>query len=244
MSVEYKTLSQFYNGIICDDAYSSWLDFLAKTLKSKNPEPFGIDFACGTGLFTRKVKALGYSVVGVDISPDMLAVAEETTRNEKLNIKYFVGDFKNFKLKEKQGFITAVNDGFNYVPITGLKKAIKNCYDSLKNNGVLMFDVSTPYKLKEVLAKNMFGDDGEELSYIWLSEFISDSSRLDITISFFKKEGEVYKRFTEQQSQYAHEKEDIENILKTVGFTNFTVTDENGNPLTKTSQKMLFIATK
>ena len=106
MNEQYKTLARFYEEIICDEQYNSWLNFLVKTLKEQNPEPFGVDFACGTGLFTRKLKQLGYGVTGVDLSAEMLAVAEEKTRKEKLNIKYFLGDYKSFKLKEKQGFIS------------------------------------------------------------------------------------------------------------------------------------------
>ena len=244
MSEQYKTLARFYEDVICDEQYNLWLNFLVETLKEQNPEPYGIDFACGTGLFTRKVKRAGFNVVGVDLSAEMLAVAEEKTRDEKLNIKYFLGDYKTFKLKEKQGFITAVNDGLNYVDKKGLKKALSNVYSNLVKGGVFIFDISTPYKLKEVLSKNMFGDDSDELSYIWLSEYDEKNDKVDMTLSFFKRNGSAYERFAEVQSQYVHSKEFVESELLSAGFKIVSVTDENGNALIENSKKMLFIVKK
>lgn len=243
MKLEYKTLSRFYDGIILDKQYENWLNFLASTLKKQNPGPHGIDFACGTGLFTRKLKAEGFEVVGVDISPDMLAVAEEKTRAQKLNIKYYLGDYKTFKLKEKQAFITAVNDGFNYVDRKGLKKAFSNVYQNLLKGGVFMFDISTEYKLKNVLGCNMYGDDSEELSYLWFNDYHEETKSLDMTLTFFKRNGDFYQRSTEVQSQFAHD-DCVEDLLISAGFKILSKTDENGNELTKNSQKILFIAQK
>ena len=52
-----------------------------------------LDIGCGSGDTTRPLKALtGGTVVGVDISPDMLKAAQEYEDKHKQGIQYFVAD--------------------------------------------------------------------------------------------------------------------------------------------------------
>ena len=47
-----------------------------------------LDVGCGTGNFSIKLARKGASVVGVDISPEMLAIAEKKVEQEKLDIEF------------------------------------------------------------------------------------------------------------------------------------------------------------
>jgi len=48
-----------------------------------------LDLACGEGFYTRRLKALGADrVAGVDISPEMIRLAESDERGEPLGIEY------------------------------------------------------------------------------------------------------------------------------------------------------------
>ena len=107
-----------------------------------------------------------------------------------------------------------------------------------------MFDVSSEYKLKNILGGNMYGDDGEDLSYIWLSEYSNEEKVLDINVSFFKKIGKLYERYDEVQRQYAHDKDTLLSELAACGFTVLSVTDENGNELKQDSQRIIITAIK
>jgi SAM-dependent methyltransferase len=52
-----------------------------------------IDFACGEGYYTRLLKKRGAaSVLGVDLSPQMIDLAREQERQEPLGVDYAVGD--------------------------------------------------------------------------------------------------------------------------------------------------------
>jgi SAM-dependent methyltransferase len=54
-----------------------------------------LDLACGEGFYTRRFKELGASrVVGVDISPAMIALAEEQERNKPLGLEYVCADVR------------------------------------------------------------------------------------------------------------------------------------------------------
>ena len=244
MTNEYTELSKFYEEIIYDENYHNWMQFILNTVKTNTLGSKGLDVACGSGILTRLLKKSGFDITGIDISQDMLNVAQQKSYQEKLNIKYLKEDMKCLKSLDKVDFITVINDGLNYVEGKYLQKTFKNFYNSLKKGGVLIFDVSSPYKLKNILGNNAFGDDGENLSYLWLNSYDENTLSVDISLSIFEKCGEVYKRYNESQIQYAHSKETLLEKLQEVGFNLVSITDDFGNPLKENTQRILFVLKK
>lgn len=240
----YEVLSNYYQKLILDSNYDRWTEYLLTLVKEKSPLLIGVDVGCGTGIFTRKLKRAGIKVAGVDISSSMLMEAESISRKERLNIDYIKGDMRNITLFDKVGFISVVNDGLNYIESKDLLRTFKSFNKCLVKGGLLIFDISTEYKLKNVLAGNMYGDNSEDLSYIWLSEFVESENRLDIEVSFFERKGEAYVRYDEHQSQYLHTESDIKTALISAGFEVVSVTSAFGKEPTQNEERLLFIATK
>lgn len=240
----YEVLSKYYQKLILDSEYDRWTDYLLTVVKQHAEYPIGVDVGCGTGIFTRKLKKAGFDVSGVDISESMLTVAETISRKERVKIDYMKGDMRTISLFKKVGFITLVNDGINYIEPKDVLKTFKNFNKCLQKGGLLTFDLSTQYKLQFVLGNNMYGDDSEDLSYIWLSEYDSVENKVDINISFFEKQGDVYKRYNEYQTQFVHDVSDIENALMESGFEIVSVTNPYGEDRTSKEERILFIAKK
>ena len=68
-----------------------------------------LDLACGNGIYTRILASFGpKSVVGVDISKEMIQIAQESEDTQRLGIKYIVGDVLSLRLDKKFDVITAV----------------------------------------------------------------------------------------------------------------------------------------
>ncbi|MBO5926887.1 MAG: class I SAM-dependent methyltransferase [Clostridia bacterium] len=244
MSNNYKVLSKFYERIIYDNNYKKWMEFLAGVVKDNQKGKVGLDVACGSGIFTRHLKRLGYDVTGVDISLEMLTEAKNNSAREKLNIKYLCQDMRSLKSIEKVDFITVINDGLNYVQNKDLLKTFKNFYACLKKGGSLIFDLSTEYKIKNVLSNNAFGNDGDLLSYIWLNSYIKESNAVEISLSIFEKDGDKYIRYNENQIEYAHSESLVKELLTKAGFNVKSVTDGFGKKLNNTSERVLFVCEK
>ncbi len=244
MTNEYTALAKFYEDIIYDENYKSFMNYIVSLIKDNSLGKVGLDVACGTGILTRLLKRNGFDVTGVDFSQDMLNVAQEKSYIERLNIKYLKEDMKSLKTLNKVDFITVINDGINYIENKYLLKTFKNFYNSLKKGGTLIFDVSSPYKLKNVLGNNAFGDDGEDLSYLWLNSYDEISNSVDISLSIFEKMGDKYIRYNENQIQYLHEIDVLTEILRTVGFELVKINDGFGNELNNKSERILFILKK
>ena len=244
MPKPYENLSKYYEDIINDKEYQDFLNLILNKVKKYSPLINGVDCACGSGLFSRKLKENGFNVVGVDISEEMLQVAKAKSDSLKLNVKYLKQDMKNLKTFEKVGFISVVNDGINYINNLEVKKAFKSFNKCLIKGGFLIFDISTEYKLKNILNGNVYGDNNEKLSYIWFNTFLEDKNAINLTLTFFEKQGDSYKRFDEEQTQYIHSFLDIKNALEDCGFEIIDVLDEFGKEISKQSNKNIFMAIK
>lgn len=67
-----------------------------------------IDVACGEGFYTRLLKARGAErVIGVDLSPGMIALARAQEATSPMGIEYFVGDARFLELDEDHDLVVA-----------------------------------------------------------------------------------------------------------------------------------------
>ena len=52
-----------------------------------------LDLACGDGIYTRKLKEMGGNkIVGMDLSSQMVSLAEKAEKENPIGVKYLVGD--------------------------------------------------------------------------------------------------------------------------------------------------------
>lgn len=240
--LSYSALADCYEYLLSYCDYPKWSQYLLKCLKEFDAKKSGLDIACGSGYFTRAIKKAGYKVVGVDISEEMLSEAKERSLKENLDITFLKQDVTSLKSFEKYDFVTCINDGINYVPKEKLKKVFTNVHKVLNKNGLFLFDFSSEYKLKQVIANNMFGEDDEDVSYLWFNTLLDDSVKMELT--FFKRKGDVYIRQEETHVQYVHKTEDVEKLLSECGFTVKRKCGLYDEELTLETQRIVFIATK
>lgn len=237
----YGAIADIYERVVGGD-YVGWSDFVLKTVKTYAPNNKGCDAACGSGYFTRALKKGGFDIFGSDISDYMLTEAKTQSMREGLNINFINRSLTSFKSPVKLGFVTVINDGFNYLTSTEFLRSVKAIYSSLEKRGLLFFDISSEYKLKNILGNNMFGEDSDDFSYMWFNTLEENRVRMELTV--FEKVGELYKKREEEQTQYIHTREFVENALSSVGFTVKAVTGALGAPLLSDSERLVFVAIK
>lgn len=107
-----------------------------------------IDIGCGTGEFTRLLAEKSYTVEGIDLSPEMVRVAEEQSRKYN-NIKYQVEDVLEWDLgQEKYDCIVSIAT-FHHLQF---KEMLLKIREALKPNGVFMIlDLYKEEKLMDYL---------------------------------------------------------------------------------------------
>ena len=96
----YPAVPAAYDAIAQEYRRSKSLPFRlhveAHTLFRLVGDPVGravLDVACGEGIYTREVRRRGAAIaLGVDLSSEMVRLAEEAERAEPLGCRYLVGD--------------------------------------------------------------------------------------------------------------------------------------------------------
>lgn len=238
----YSALAEIYEKVIIDSEYEKWKDYIVDLVKEYSTGNKGIDMACGSGYFTRALSKNGFDIEGVDLSVDMLNEATRLARQEHLNISFRQGDILSVKNFKKVDFITIINDGINYIPPLKLEKALKNLYGLLNKNGVLIFDISSKYKLENVLGNNIFAEDNENLTYVWFNKLFDD--RVEMDLSVFTKKGDMYQKKEESQTEYIHTVENITENLKKSGYRTVIAQNHMQKNLTNDALRVQFIAIK
>ena len=240
MKESYAALGGKFEYLNSDCGYEQWSQYLIKTLKSLGAGASGVDIGCGNGYFTRALYKAGKEVCGVDISPEMLSKAEELAAKEGVRAEFLLGDITKLKLTRRVDFAVAVNDCLNYVPHNKLETAFKKVCGCLKKGGAFVFDISTEYKLKNVLGNNLFADDEDDITYIWFNKWLGDRVEMDITVFTAAGSG-LFKREDERHIQYAHKIPDVVAALESAGFDVVRTEGHLGEPLESDSLRANFI---
>lgn len=233
----YSVLAKYYDKFSQNDCdYESWSQYLcavAKRFGVKNV----VDVACGTGKMTCMLSSAGYTVVGVDASREMLAEA-----SQKCRATFVLQDMRKLALPRPADMAVIVNDGVNYLRAQELAAFFENLAANLREGAPLVFDVSTPYKLQNMLGNNVFFVDDEQATLLWTNKAHADRTEMSLTL--FEKNGENYKRFDELHVQYAHTENALKQALAKAGFELQEITAEYGQKLYQTSTRATYFATK
>jgi len=102
------------------------------------------DIGCGTGLFARYLSdCWGATVWAVDISPEMLRVAESNCLGA--NVRLLRQDIRCLRLPEPVDLVTSNFDTLNHLTGEGeLRLALQRIAANLRPGGHLYFDLVTP----------------------------------------------------------------------------------------------------
>ncbi len=228
MTRAYDSLAEWFEYLNDDCDYPLWSQYFIRTLFSLSVGKNGLELGCGSGAFCRALAREGYRMAGADISPAMLSKASALAKEAGLEIPFYLADASKLKTLEKYDFILAPNDCYNYVQGEKLSSAFKKVASALKSGGIFWFDISSAYKLREKVANNMFADDREEVTYLSFNRLFEDRVEMDVTL--FVKEGELFRRLDEQHVQYIHEEETLLSALEEAGFAILKVEGHLGAP--------------
>ena len=217
--MQYGKLASLYDVLMQDVDREAWAAYVASFI------PRGasvIECACGTGEISLRLAKMGYDVTATDISDDMLLEAAEKQRAAGLSrskLRFVRMDMRALTAHKKADCVIACCDGVNY--LTGrddVKRFFASARDVLKPGGLLLFDISSRYKLENVLGNNAFVDNGADTPYMWQNYYDGETKLIRMELSFFRRKGGLYERFDEVHIQRAHSVREIKSWLEEAGF--------------------------
>lgn len=242
MNGAYTSLADWFEYLNADCDYEQWSQYLYGRLQGLGVTGGrGADIGCGSGAFTRAFARWGYDMVGFDVSSAMLARAEQLSRGVP-HVRYGLADARSVRFPGgRADFALCVNDSVNYLPPADIPAFFRRTASILRKGGAFLFDVSSAYKLREVIGGNVFCEDREEVAWMWFNRLCEDRVEMDVTL-FTRGEDGRFARSDEHHTQYIHEAETLAAAAERAGFAVHAVEGALGDPSDK--MRVNFICSK
>lgn len=224
----YSDFAYIYDKLMQSDVdYEKWADYIENLFDLYGVNPALVcDLACGTGNITIPLAKRGYDMTGVDISEDMLNAA--CSKSGELDILFLNQSITRLDLYGTMDAFLCMIDGINYVITPRLLECafrrIKSCF--MNPNALFIFDISTRHKLENTIGSNTFIHSDTDIFYTWQNRYIKQKNISDMLLTFFVRQGRLYRRFEERHIQRAYTEEELLYMLKKAGFSKIDTYDE------------------
>jgi len=245
----YIGFARLYDELMTNVPYEKWGSYINDALKKRLTgieNPLVVDLACGTGTMTLLLANKGFDMIGVDMSMDMLAKAQQKSYEAGHSILFLAQDIRKLDLFGTVDAMVSVCDGINYILTPeDLSTVFKHVRLFLNPGGVFIFDMNTEYKFKELLGEKSFEAKTESgAAYEWDNHYDEKTKINEYRVLFYSQDNsEESEPFIEVHKQRAYDTDDVIVMLKNAEFnkvsTYHNYTDE---PAKIESPRVTFIA--
>ena len=190
---------------------------------SKNKIKNILELGCGTGNYTELLLKQGYSVHGVDLSEDMLKLAEKKLTSKNFNFSLIKSNVKDFQLNKKFDAAFMLFDVINYITNDkDLNQTLSNIKNHLNKDSLFVFDFWNSEAVLKDLFKQTFttlNHKGKEIIRLNTRDLDKEKNTIDVTsrVIVFDKE-KVIKDFTEVHNLKPYSLSELKNALENNGF--------------------------
>ena len=139
--------SQYYDVLYNDKDYKGETEFVHQLIQKYRAESINIlDLGCGTGKHDTLLVKNGYSIDGVDMSRQMLMVANKNRmkindKEQRNRLNYFHSDIGEFQSSKMYNIVISLFHVVSYQQTNNdLFKALSTAYNHLDSGGIFIFD--------------------------------------------------------------------------------------------------------
>lgn len=208
----YQEFAYAYDRLMEDMPYPQWFRFARECWERYGAPKTVVELGCGTGNITIPLAQTGIQMSGIDLSSDMLSIAQyklqEMNRNKPAsqctNVAWIQQDIREWEMPQPVDSVISFCDSMNYLlEEEDILQAFRQTYQGLKAGGVFMFDVHTPNQLAKYAEQQPFFLNDDDIAYIWTCDW--DPARYeiehDLTIFVQERESDHHQSFGENQQR-------------------------------------------
>lgn len=186
-----------------------------------------IDLGCGSGILAKELSEQGFTVLGIDISKQMLDIA----RRKAPKATFIQASLFDFPIPSCN-IVCAIGEPFNYVfddthDYDILKNLFQHVFNQLQPKGYFIFDLLTTDADKASTTKVV---EKEEMTMIVQISVDTATAVLTREMTFFTKEGDFYTKHKETHQQQLFDRMKIKAMLQELGFQVSVVDNYNNQP--------------
>lgn len=215
------------------------VDFLIKRINISKDAKI-LDLCCGNGRHAIELKKLGYDVLGVDLSSELLDVARSKAIENNLDLKLYKCDMREIPYENEFDLVVQFFTSFGYFQTdTENQKVLSAISKSLKPKGKFMIDYMNPdYVINNLVEKDekQISDEISIIQERWI-----ENSRINKKITMIKNDEKSF--YNESVRMYSLQ--EIKDMLNHVGLTlNETYGNFDDSEYNKDSMRMILIGKK
>lgn len=231
----YTGFAQVYDTFMAETPYREWAAYLSGLIDTygisrpcaagrkalEQERDLVVELGCGTGSMTEQMAALGYDMIGVDCSEEMLAEAMDKRRRSGHDILYLQQDMRRLDLYCTAGTMFSVCDSLNYLlEEDDLLRTFRQVYRFLYPGGIFVFDFNTVYKYAEVLGDTTIAENRDDCSFIWENYYdpASERNEYDLTL-FVRRASGLFERLEETHVQRGYTEALMRRLTEEAGFS-------------------------
>ena len=243
----YNNFAKYYDVLMSDVNYGARAGYVCALFEKFGRKPtLLLDLACGTGNISNEFAKMGVSVIGVDISPEMLSLAQEKSREKNLDVMYLCQPAKELDLYGTVDGAVCLLDSLNHITDYGeFCETFVKVSLFLEKGALFIFDMNTVYKHEKVLADNAFVFECGELYCVWQNFYSPENRTTDMVLDFFENENGKYIRSTDSFCERAYTRDEIFYALEKSGLKLEAVFgDMSDRPPENNETREIFVARK
>ncbi len=242
----YNEFASVYDRLMHDVDYKKITDRIVELFNDNSIVPMTVlDLGCGTGNITTELFAHGYDCIALDSSAEMLSILHDKCSAKGYNPLIINSDICSFELYGTVDAVVCMTDTLNYLDSKDkVADTFALVHNYLNPEGIFIFDINSIYKFENVFKDNVFFEIDDDISYIWESDYDSNTGSAKFDITVFERDDsisgrEMFERFDEVQYEYAYTAEFIKELLAKIGFKDIRTFDDEPN-----SERIIFSCIK
>lgn len=197
MNRVFDAYAEYYDLLYRDKDYVAEANYVASAISKRNPDAKRIlELGCGTGGHAVLLASMGFSVLGIDVSPQMIARAEARKKNlpseAASRVSFQVGDVRDFRNGTIFDAVVLLFHVMSYQTTNrDLKDTLATAHEHLTPGGTLLFDFwhgpAVLHQKPEIRVKRL-ADDRIEVTRIAEPTLDVGASTVEVSYSLFVTE--------------------------------------------------------
>ena len=238
----YEALAASYDRLTNDVNYEATVAFYREILAAEGLHPrTAVDLACGTGSVSVLLAEQGLRVTGVDLSEEMLTVAQQKADGLKNPPRFVCQSLQQLTLPRGVDLAVCALDSLDYITDPDdCAEAIRRVYRALNPGGIFIFDVNTPEKLR-AMDGQVFLDEDDDVYCVWRGEFDEKTNICSYGMDLFQRQGRLWHRFFEEHREYAYSAVQLTGYLREAGYTDIRVYGDRRMEPPQTGEQRIYM---